>query len=310
MGQGVNVLNADERKALALKLYGAFYETYEELDNNQEFVRMADEIVGTGKGVALGYLKGLPSVSEMKKARVMNRLDPQNFSIDYKKWDATILIDKDDLMNDQIGQYDKAVRGMAENHKNFEQKRFVTALSSNGICYDGTAFFGSSHHGSQDNSLTSVAASAIAVPTVAEAQEALRSIRTEMMGFEKDMGEPAGFGMGVLDVICNPQLAAIFGQIAKNGTIANNDNELAGTIRVIPSAYLGTSSTTTTFYVLDNNKVSRPIVKFTRMKLELNSALEDSHLAITQDDFAFTSTARFETSYGDWKGAIKYVFTT
>lgn len=317
MGNQVDIYNKAEREAASALLKGYFLDHYEALLNNSPFLQMVDIQTGDAWDLALKYLANVAGVSEKTGDRIFHRLKEEAFKIKYKVWDLSYKVSRDDFMNDSLALYEKMFRGMAEEQANFVQERIINALengnsTTNGVCYDSAAFFGAGHFGSQDNDLTSVAAAATAVPTVAEAQEAIRTCISTMMGFYTESGRPAGYGAGNdIWIVCEPALYTVLRQVMQNESISNSGNELAGTFKLASSGYCTVDATPTTrFYMLDTSKVLKPLVMYEREKISIQSELDGDHFQIINDDYAFTSTSRFEVSYGDWKGAIKYIFTT
>lgn len=101
----------------------------------------------TGKSVDYKWLGDFPTMKEWVGERVIKDLSAFGYEITNKAFEATIEVDRDDIMDDEIGVYTPMIQGLAQAAK-AHPDTLVFALLAAGFataCYDGQYFFDTDH---------------------------------------------------------------------------------------------------------------------------------------------------------------------
>ena len=139
------IINAD---ALA-RVYTAFSAVFNNAFQATEtwYEQVAMTVPSNTRIMDYKFLLDFPTVREWIGDRQINPLEPQNYQVETKDWEATIEIERNDVEDEQLGLYNPIIAAMAEEAKRHPEK-LMAGLLKNGItslCYDGKAFFAEDH---------------------------------------------------------------------------------------------------------------------------------------------------------------------
>lgn len=267
------------------------------------------------------FLGSLPQLREMVDGRRPQGLLAESYDGKNLKYEATIEVDRDEIDDDQTGQIRMRVNELAEaaaTHKDF----LVEALLNHGedvdaLGYDGLPFFSDSHvsgdSGTQSNKLTSEAAAADAMPTVAEFRAALSGAIAAMVAFKDDRGNPirippnpAGFRVVVPPAMMFTAFEALGLPLAPSDSnpVANNILRNAGTVITYPGI------TGTRFFLLKTDAAVRPFIFQDRSPVEFRAVAEGSAEEFKREKYLYGVRARYAFLYARWYYAIQHTFTT
>ena len=110
---------------------------------------IAMQINSTTKTETYGWLKELPGMREWVGQRVINNLESQGASLTNKNYEHTVGVDRNDILDDQLGIYTNALQMQGETvglHPNeLVWGLLPTGFATNG--FDGQYFFDTDHVG-------------------------------------------------------------------------------------------------------------------------------------------------------------------
>ena len=109
--------------------------------------RVAMNIRSTTASNSYGWLNQMPGMREWIGARVIQNLAESSYSIANKHFEETVGVDRNDIEDDNLGQYAMLMTRLGEAAAAFPEQ-LVWNLLKNGFatnCYDGQFFFDTDH---------------------------------------------------------------------------------------------------------------------------------------------------------------------
>ena len=109
--------------------------------------RVAMTIKSSTASNAYGWLNQMPGMREWIGARVIQNLSESSYSITNKHFEETVGVDRNDIEDDNLGQYGMLMTRLGEAAAAFPEQ-LVWDLLKNGFstnCFDGQAFFDTDH---------------------------------------------------------------------------------------------------------------------------------------------------------------------
>jgi phage major head subunit gpT-like protein len=289
-------------------------EFFNRLEGTQtHFEELATRIVSNSDRETYRWLGTVPKMREWGTGRLAKGLRTESYSVDNLKYESTLEVDRDEISDDQTGQIRIRVAELAQRaatHKDFLISQLLISGATSGFnSYDNVAFFNAAHvsggSGSQDNDLTSTAAST-SNPTVDEFKTALKQAISTMMGFKDDQGEPTPIGATGLVCVVPPAMFFTALEAINASVINNTTNVLSGAAKVISMPWL---TDATTWYLLKTDGVVRPFIFQDREPIEFSSLAPDSEEVFKREKFLFGVRARYRLAYGYWQFAVRTQFT-
>lgn len=262
---------------------------------------------------AYRFLGSVPAMREWGTGRLARGLRTESYSIENKKFELTLEVDRDEISDDQTGQIKIRIGEMAARAATHKDA-LLAALIANGAAsgfnsYDGVTFFNASHEsgasGVQDNTL-SINVTAPTAPTVAEFKDALRQAIERLFTFKDDQSEPMVATMTGLVLVVPPNMYFTALETINATLIGNTDNAVKNAARVIAFPRL---TTTDVFYLFKTDGVIRPFVFQDREALEFNELTEKSESGFMREKFLYGVRARYTMTYGYWQYALKITLT-
>ena len=112
-----------------------------------QFRTVASVIPSTGASNSYGWLEDFPGIQEWLTTRQLAVLKQMGYSITNKTWENSIKVKREDVEDDQLGQYAIITEQFGRNVSIFPDE-LVFKLLCDGFtttCYDGQYFFDSDH---------------------------------------------------------------------------------------------------------------------------------------------------------------------
>lgn len=234
-------------------------------------------IPSNGRENRYAWLDKLPAMREWVGERQIQNAIARGYSIVNKDWELTVEVDRNDILDDNLGVYSPIVSSMGVQARLWPDYRCaeVLQLGTSLLAFDGQPFFSDSHPiniddaaaGTYDNNFAGTALTAANYNTV----------RSTMISYLGRDGKTLNVRPTLL--IVPPQLeqtarqilnadftapAAAFGQNAAGGF---QSNVLKGSAELLVVPQL--SNEPTTWYLLDTSKPVKPMVWQLRKAPEL-----------------------------------------
>lgn len=274
------------------------------------------------------FLDQVPAMRRRGGADKPETLQSKRIVIANDEYESSLIIPTSDLRRDKTGQIMARVGQLADRAISFFDSRLMslvlsgTATTTYGACYDGQAFFSTTHSegdsGTLKNIVTSTEVPALnvadaAAPTELEMSQAILNTAMYFFTYKDDKGEPMNGEAREFTVVCNPSIAgASLGGIY-NATVAGASgnttaNALYGLTQrgwkfnLVPSPRVTTAAD---FYTFRTDGRTKPLIRqqevgVTMKALGLGSEYE------TKNDASFYGVRWVGGfGYGQWQHAIK-----
>ena len=260
-----------------------------------------------------GFLGSMPGVREWLGDRVFNSLRGARYSLVNKKWESSILIEKDDIDDDRLGMYNLSFSqlGVEAAHHPDELLFDIVTGGESAECFDGQNFFDTDHlwgdSGSQSNDLTYNAADPNAV-TEAEFRAAYEQAATTMIQYKRDNGKPMNRPTfspnNGLVLVLPPQLREVASKALLKEFINSGESNVVmdKPSRIITIPYLTSG---VKFYLFDTSKPLKPFVFQARKPLARQmKGMDDREFK----DVKMMTDARYNVGYLAWWNAVLTTF--
>ncbi|NOR63256.1 MAG: hypothetical protein GQ535_12280 [Rhodobacteraceae bacterium] len=115
--------------------------------SDSQYLRVATEIASSNKSNTYGWLGKMPNVREWIGDRVIQNLKSHSYQIFNKDWELTLGVDRNDIEDDDLGQYAPLFQemGMSTQSKSDLLTFGLLAEGFTTDCYDGQPFFDTDH---------------------------------------------------------------------------------------------------------------------------------------------------------------------
>ncbi len=131
-----------------------------------QWAEIATKVPSSGAANYYGWLKDLPGIKEWLGERQLVTLGRHGYSIENKTWESSISIKRDDVEDDQIGQYSIIAQNYGDQVALFPDSLCYPLLVAgfNTPCFDGQNYFDTDHP--LDTTPVSVYSNVVGDPTV------------------------------------------------------------------------------------------------------------------------------------------------
>lgn len=273
---------------------------------------IATVVNSDGKDEEYGGLGSVPGVREWVGDRVFNSLRGAKFTIENRKWESSIQVEKDDIDDARLVKYGPVLEELgAEAECHPDELMFELLVNGESqTCLDGQYFFDTDHawgdSGTQSNDLTSVAATGT-TPTEAECRTAYHAARAAMLGFKKDNGKffhrPTLSPVSDFLLLVPPQHEVLWDAALTKPYIANGEsNFIKDAPRVIASPYLSADK----FYLLRTGQKLKPFIFQKRQDIRRQMKGDQDR---EFKDVKFMTDARYAAGYLAWWNACLTTWT-
>lgn len=256
---------------------------------------IVDDMPITGSKLDLSWIATLGRMREWLGSRQVRDVVAKNFGIIPRHYEHTVGVDRDDIEDDNLGQYGPQISKISVGAVRFFDEKAAEALDSNPICYDGQPLVDDSHpvfgpYAAFDNKGTT------ALTADATGYAAVLAALTAMAGFSDAEGRNLGLTGDTLVVPSALQFVAnaLVKSQYKVGTTSEY-NELSG-LRVVVLPFLSSAKN---WYVVDSKSLVAPLIRGRRKEPEFN-AVDDPNdsFVFSNKKFLYGVDARLECAAG------------
>ncbi len=264
------------------------------------------------KTEAYGWLGSVPKVREWIGDRQFSKLRAAQFSIDNRKWESSLRIEKDDIEDDVLDMYGPTLEQLGDEaaHHPDELVSELIVAGETAPCFDGQLFYDTDHSwgdsGTQSNDLTAACVSSVAI-TAAEFLTAYHAARAKFFTYRNDQGQllnrPRIGQASKLMLMVPPTLELVATQALTATVVATGASNIVldrPQIVVYPYFTSGVK-----FYLHDLSRPLKPFVFQERKALDRKmKGLDDMEF----QDVKFMTEARYSAGYLAWWTSILTTF--
>ena len=297
-------------------IVGRFFQRYEGILGGMwgsmlSFYNKSDQESETYKFLGLP-----PEMREWAGDRLEKSFNIYSQTISNKTYEFTLPIDVDDVRRDKTGQILMRVGQTAQRAASHWEKLLTDLINTNPTCYDGVAFFATTHvsgdSGTQENDLDSSDVGALnvttaAAPTRDEAIDIIIGLAQYMYGYKDDKGVPMNGDAKEFAIMVPPKMIGAF----KAAT--NVDLALAGArnilsaqdfnVRAFANPRLTASDNIVYFFRIDSE--AKPFIMQEELPLQAQLVGAGSEEEFKFNRWLFGGKAIRNVGPGLWQHAIK-----
>ena len=141
------IIKNETLEALRTMVKGEYQQQLAALEAVDIYKQIATIIQSTSKSNTYGWLGKFPQLREWLGDRVFKSISESSYTLENKKYEATLTVERTDLEDDNLGIYKPIARSMADEVIAFYNRSIAELLKSGFInpCYDGQPFFDEEH---------------------------------------------------------------------------------------------------------------------------------------------------------------------
>ncbi|MFW2176656.1 MULTISPECIES: Mu-like prophage major head subunit gpT family protein [unclassified Moraxella] len=298
-------INQTTLNTIATGLNMTFNNAFKATETNWQ--KMAMSVPSTGKLNTYAWLDKFPAMREWIGDKVINKLKAQGYQIVNKDFESTIEVHRNDIEDDNIGQYGTLVEQATWSAAQLPDE-LIADLLKNGhvnLCYDEKPFFASDHEvlvNGKKTKYSNLGKKKLSVASKDDAETSYGVVRTKMREIKDEFGR----SLKVLPtlLVVPPALEGI----AKKLLMAEKFDD--GSINI----YKGTAEllvlddldTDNEWYLLDEHMPVKPLIlQIRKIPTFVKQTGMDSDDVFNRATFKFGVEARYGAGYSFWQLAYK-----
>lgn len=267
--------------------------------------KVAMEVPSTTGQNDYSWLSNFPKMREWIGEKVVKSLEAFNYTIKNKDWETTIRVKRNDIEDDQLGQYAIHTQMAGDSAAQLPDD-IVYALLAGGFtnkCYDGQYFFDVDHPVRQPDGTTASVSNKgtmrLSVASLAAAQASLGAADLALIEMKDDEGRTLSVLPNLL-VVGTGQKSVANALMTTDRLEDGKPNPFKGAYEMLVEPRLARNS----WFLMDTKKPVKPIILQTRKKPEfVQQTSMDSDNVYLRGEFLFGAEARANGGYGFWQQA-------
>lgn len=294
------IINRSNLQAVFVNLLTTFNKAFDGAPTFWE--KVATRVPSTGTQNDYTWLSRFPRMREWIGDKVLKSLAAFKYTIVNKRFEATVVVNRDDIEDDNLGIYAPMAMDAGFSAKQLPDE-LVSDLMNNGFTekgFDGQYFYDTDHDvggASVSNKLTA----ALSAANLAGANASIGAARTAMMSFKDEEGRPLGIIPNIL--VVPPALESTALILANSEKLNDNGpNPFKGTFTVEVNPRL---TSTTAWHLLCTTRPIKPFLFQDRKPAKfVQQTSMDSDDVFNRGEFKFGAEARGNAGYGLWQLAV------
>lgn len=239
--------------------------------------KLCTQVPSNGRENRYAWLDKLPVMREWVGERQIQNAIARGYSIVNKDWELTVEVDRNDILDDNLGVYTPIVASMGVQAKLWPDYRCaeVLQLGTSLTAFDGQAFFSTSHPKNIDDSAAGTYSNLYAGTALTAAN--YNTVRSAMLSYVGRDGKTLNVRPNLLVVppqleqtarqILNADFIAPAAALGMNAANVVQTNTLKGSAELLVVPQL--SNEPGVWYLLDTTKPVKPMLFQTRKAPEL-----------------------------------------
>jgi phage major head subunit gpT-like protein len=303
-------------------LAGAFLTEYEGSVDKMWTTPITRKYDSPGEFLKLVDLGTVGAVRQLSGGRQFTAPIAYTQTIQNVVYELSMSIDVEDVRRDNIGMWEAKAAEMGGKFADHVNKLAISQLTTNPTCFDGVAFYGSTHpvNGTtQNNDLTSSQVAALATasgggatPTAVEMMNSILGCVSWFYTLTDEAGDPLnGSARKFLLATSNPNIYAsavtAIGSIQLYGGSTDILSKLDAKgyqFDATMDPRLGSQSSTV-FYLFRTDSVIKPLVWSEEFGVEINFLGDGSYNAVHDNQYIWASKATRALAPGRYQHAIR-----
>jgi len=239
------------------------------------------------------WLQQVPTLKEWLNGKDVKNIASSNYSIVNRRWESTIEVDRDDILDDNVGMYDPIISMLgdaAAQHPGILLSELM-ALGFTTTCYDGQYFFDTDHPNGLGGTWSNKGTAAFDSGGVAYA-----AARKSMMTRTGEEGRYLNTSGNLL--VGPPSLETNFRTVLvdeRKASGATNTWKGTADYMIIPEL----EASPTKWYLLDVTKPLKPFILQMREAIHpVSMTNPSSQIVFDEGKYKYGAEARYNVGYG------------
>lgn len=270
--------------------------------------KLATKIPSTTKQNDYAWLSDFPKMRKWVGEKTLRKLKASSYSIVNDDWEATVVVLRNDIEDDNLGMYTLKAQSAGESARDLPDDIVYDLVNGSftSTCFDGQYFFDTDHPVFDPATQAEVSVSnkltvALSAATQAAAIASLGAAKTRMMTFKDDEGRPLNITPDTL--LVPPALEDVANILYTNERLEDGKpNPYKGQFKPMVSARLSSS---TAWFLLCTTKPIRPFIYQERKApVTVTQTDPNSDDVFNKAEYKFGVEARAAGGYGLWQLAV------
>jgi phage major head subunit gpT-like protein len=243
------------------------------------YSKVATDVPSSGRENRYAWMDRLPAMREWIGERQVQNAIARGVSIANKDFELTVEVDRNDVLDDQLGVYTPLVSSMGAQAKLWPDYLAADTLqagkAASNTCFDGQPYFNASHPVNPENTAAGTYSNLLTTSALTAAN--YLAARAAMMAFKGRDGKTLNVLPNLLIVppqleqagrqILNADFIAPAAAVGMNAASAVQSNTLKGSAELLVVPQLANEGTV--WYLADTTKAVKPLVFQLRKSPEL-----------------------------------------
>jgi len=283
----------------------ALDEAFAEMPLHKE---IATQFPSTTDRETYGWLGSNPQMSEWKDTRIIQALEPYDYTLVNKHYEGSIAVNRDTYEDDKFGFIAPRIRGLATRAVRHYNEKVISQLDDGAtlLAYDGAAFFGTSREIGKSSTIANQLSGSYSADGD-EIRAAMAAAYVAMQNFKDDNG----MAMGIIPdtIVCSPTMLIPI-RAALLPSVAGTQRPEAGIFdnaRIFSSPWIDKDALD--WFILCTKVIEvKPLIFQLRKDVEFTSMDKpDDENVFHRNTFYYGVDDRFAVGYGDPRTAIQIV---
>lgn len=277
-----------------------YHNAFEKIE--PQWQKIAMKVPSNTKTNDYKWLSRFPKMRKWVGAKHAKAFEAHGYSVTNDDWEATVLVDRNDIEDDQLGIYgpqaEMAGQSAAELPDDIVGDLINNAFTE--VCYDGQYFFDTDHPVS-DGTVSNKLTVALSIATQAAAIASFGAAKTAMRSFKDEEGQPLGVKPTVL--LVGPALEDTAKLLMTTERLEDGKpNPYRGACEVVVNDRI----TSSTFWALcDTSKPVKPFIYQERKAPHFVQQTDPQAEGVFErKEYKFGAEARAAGGYGFWQMAV------
>ena len=224
------------------------------------------------------WLTNFPQMREWIGERAIKQLAAHNYELRNRDFEATIRIDKNDFLDDQLGMYATQARGAGDSAGRWPDEMVAGAASNafdaaKGKCHDGRPFFDAAHPLDGAPAFSNLLTKPLKADTQANAATSFGAAEIMLMEMQDPEGRPLGLKPEIL--LVPPALKATARILNSADRLDDKPNPYKGSVEeVVCSSRLRSK---TAWFLLAESGGLRPFLWQLRMQPQIDTVMDPTN---------------------------------
>ena len=298
-------LTRENLQTIAAGLNMTFNTAFKETET--QWQKLAMKVSSGSAQNTYAWLGKFPKMREWIGDKVIHKLEAQGYTIPNKSFESTVEVLRDDIEDDNIGQYSNMVQQATWSGAQLPDE-MVAALLNDGdtnLCYDGKPFFSSDHPvtvSGKQGKASNLGTAKLSVASRAAAEASYGKARTAMRSLKDEDGR--GLKVRPTVLVVPPAQEDVAKTLLTADKFDDNSNNIyKGTAELV---VLDDLEDDNAWYLLDQHMPVKPLIIQERKKLVFVQQTDiNSPDVFSRGVYKFGIEARYGAGYSFWQLAYK-----